>query len=876
LLLLALPPAATAEAPAGWVPRFALPASGLELERRTQPGSFYAVVGRRAAAFGYENRGLEAWAYPLKLVEDFRLSFRLEGYPLDIEGSDIAVSVRVRPEATTFTYSHPAFTVEQIIFVPLEEPAVVTLLDVKTVLPMTITGSFRPRLRLMWPAGLQTGDVSWDEKARLYTITEETKRFAAVIGSPSARELSLMPYQEEPRDLPVRFTIDVPLPAVSSHLVPIVFVGGLKGKEAAKADYQRVLASTRELYEGAVGHYRALQEQTVRVSTPDERLDAAFAWAKVGIDKGVVDNPLLGTGLVAGFRTSGESERPGFAWLFGRDALWSALAIDSYGDFPLARAALEFLRKYQRGDGKIPHEVSQSASLVPWFTDYPYPWNAADATPLYVIAQSDLWRASGDRAFLERAWDSILRAWRFTAATDTDGNGLVENTKFGHGWVEGGALYPPHEEIYLQGVWMEACLRLAEMAELLGDGALASEARGRAERTRAATEATYWLADRGFYGFATKRPPEKPPEAEPGPNRARRQSRLDELKTARFVDEDTVLPAVPMWWGLLDPLRAEAELDRLGGASLATDWGTRLLSDQSRLYDPLSYHYGSVWPLFTGWSAMAAYRYGRPHVGYQALMANVLLTYQGALGSVTELLSGDFDAPFTRSSHHQVWSEAMVVLPLMRGLLGLEAGAGGNRLLLAPQLPASWDRVRIENVAVAGLRFDVAVDRGGGRETIAVSPRGRSSGTASLRLDLAPAFPLDARVRAVSVDGASVPFRMHAVGDVQRAELQVPLPAAGVRVVFDYDEGTEVFVEPEPLARGASSQGLRLLQARAEGGALRLVLEGLAGRTYRLGVRSPRDLGPAEGVKVEKGALFVSFAGAGGAYVRREISLALR
>ncbi|HEY3120877.1 MAG TPA: amylo-alpha-1,6-glucosidase, partial [Vicinamibacteria bacterium] len=697
---------AAAQAPEGWIPRFAQPASGLELARRTQPGSFYAVTGRRSAAFGYENRGLEAWAYPLKLVEDFRLSFRLEGYPLDIEGTDTAASIRVRPEATTFTYSHPAFTVEQVVFAPIDEPAIVMLLDVKSVLPMTITGSFRPRLRLMWPAGLQTGDVGWDDGAHLYTIGEETKRFVAVIGSPSARELSLMPYQEEPRDLPVRFTIDVPAGAMASQFVPIVFVGGLEGKDAAKAVYQRVLGSARSLYETTVEHYRGLQERTVRVRTPDERVDTAFAWAKVGVDKGLVVNPLLGTGLVAGYRTSGESERPGFAWLFGRDALWSALAVDSYGDLALARAALEFLRKYQRGDGKIPHEVSQSAGLLPWFTDYPYPWNAADATPLYVIAQADLWRASGDRAFLERAWDSIVRAWRFTAATDTDGNGLVENTKFGHGWVEGGALYPPHEEIYQQGVWIEASLRLAELADATGDAALAAEARERAERTRAAVESTYWLADRGFYGFATKRPPEKPPEAEPGPNRARRQARLDELSAARFIDEDTVLPAVPLLWGLLEPGRAELELDHLGAAALATDWGTRLLSSQSRLYDPISYHYGSVWPLFTGWSGAAAYRYGRPHVGYQALMANVLLTFQGALGYVTELLSGDFDAPFTRSSHHQVWSEAMVVLPLVRGLLGLETRGGGRTLALAPQLPADWDHVAIENVAVGGARFD--------------------------------------------------------------------------------------------------------------------------------------------------------------------------
>src|SRR5262245_57269734 len=82
------------------VPLFARPASGLELGRPTRPGAFFDVVGRRSAVFGYENRALEAWVYPLKLIDDFRLSFRLEGYPLEIEGTDIASYVSVRPEAT--------------------------------------------------------------------------------------------------------------------------------------------------------------------------------------------------------------------------------------------------------------------------------------------------------------------------------------------------------------------------------------------------------------------------------------------------------------------------------------------------------------------------------------------------------------------------------------------------------------------------------------------------------------------------------------------------------------------------------------------------------------------------------------------------------
>src|SRR5437899_1786749 len=128
LLGLLASPLAAAE-PSALIPRFPMPKSGLELERPVRSGAFFDVVGRRSALFGYETRGIEAWVYPLKLADDFRLSFRLEGYPLDIEGTDVVASIQARPEATTLTYSHPAFTVRQILFAPLDEPGGLILLD---------------------------------------------------------------------------------------------------------------------------------------------------------------------------------------------------------------------------------------------------------------------------------------------------------------------------------------------------------------------------------------------------------------------------------------------------------------------------------------------------------------------------------------------------------------------------------------------------------------------------------------------------------------------------------------------------------------------------------------------------------------------------
>jgi glycogen debranching enzyme len=869
-------------------PKFTLKKSGLELERRTQAGTFFDVLGRKSAVAGYENRSLEAWVYPLKILDDFKLSFHLQGYPLDIQGTEALSNINVRPEATILTYTHAAFTIRQIIFAPLDEPGIIMLLDVQSVLPLTITASFRPRLKLMWPAGLMTGNLGWDEKAHAYYITEESRRFAGIIGSPTARDISVMPYQEEPRDVPIQFVIDVSQEMMKSHYVPIVIAGGVEGLEKAKQTYDRLLGTAASLYEKNVAYYGRLQNDTVQIETPDERLNTAFRWSKVGIDKGIATNPLLGTGLLAGFRTSGESERPGFAWFFGRDALWTSFALNSYGDFATTRMALEFLKKFQRSDGKIPHEISQSASLIPWFTDYPYPWASADATPLYVIAHADYWRASGDHDFLKANWESITKAYRFTAATDTDNNGLIENTKFGHGWVEGGALYPPHEEIYMQALWVEASRAIAELAPMMEDRGLADEALLNEERTRAALEKTYWLGERGFYAFSTSLPRTEIETADPGPNREVRQARMNELGKGRLIDEDTVMPAVPLWWEVLeDDERAQSEIDHLGGGAMLTDWGSRIISQKSALYDPLSYHNGSVWPLFTGWTAMGAYRYGRPHVGYQALMANVSLTYTSALGYVTELLSGDFNTPFGRSSHHQVWSEAMVATPVLRGLLGIEVTEGGGMLRFEPQLPADWNSVTVRNVRAGATQFDLTLKRTEGRKTIVITRRELEKQPHGARrrmtqLTIAPAFPLDAHITKVTLNGRPVKFELDQAGDRQFAEVFINNGLASNEVVFTYDEGTDVTIESEMLRPGASSQGLRILRSRADDGILRLTLEGLGGRSYSLKVFSPRRLGETSNVLTksanarEPQQLTISFDGSPGVYVRRELAIPLR
>jgi hypothetical protein len=279
---------------------------------------------------------------------------------------------------------------------------------------------------------------------------------------------------------------------------------------------------------------------------------------------------------------------------------------------------------------------------------------------------------------------------------------------------------------------------------------------------------------------------------------------------------------------------------------------------------------------------MGAYRYGRPHVAYQALMANALLTYVNALGYVTELLSGDFNAPFGRSSHHQVWSEAMVITPAVRGLLGIEIGAGGKELRFAPQLPANWDHIEARGVAAGDARYDLKLVRAAGRLTITITQTGSETALTSAlshrveRFTLAPAFPLDARVGKVTVQGRATQFEIKPEGDVQRAEVSLEARERSVEAVFTYAEGTDVYLVPESLVPGAESKGLRILRARADHDALRLLLEGLGGHSYYVRVRTPYQLGEADAVTMRTDArsdtqLIVAFEGPPDHYVRREL-----
>ncbi|MGH9741530.1 MAG: amylo-alpha-1,6-glucosidase, partial [Candidatus Acidiferrum sp.] len=793
----------------------------LELTRPVRPWEFLSAVGTQAGLLGNESGRMEAWIYPLKILRDFHLEFHVHGQVFPAES--LARTVIARPESSTVVYVGDTFSVRETFFVPVHQPGAVILLEVDTESPLEIEAVFHRDFQLEWPAALGGTYESWDEKLHGFVLGEERRKFEAIVGSPSgeyAREEYQTNYSESQES---SLRLGVTTKGKETKLV--VIAGSMSGLADAETTYQRLSSGYSQMLRESADYYRNYLSQTVSVELPDEQLQKAYDWARVSLVQGMVTNPFLGTGLVAGYRTSGDSQRPGFAWYFGRDSFWSSLALNAEGDFANTKTALEFVSKYQRADGKIPHEISQGASLVDWFKDYPYPYASADATPLYIIAANDYVTSSGDTAFAKEKWTSLWKAYQFLKST-YDAKGFPQNLGIGHGWVEGGPLLPVKTEFYQSGLGAEALRALSNLARLAGRADSSAALEKEFEKQQPLVNESFWIADKKRFAFA-----------------------LD--KNDKQVDQPSVLATVPMWFGLPSEAQAAAMIHQLADADQQTDWGMRIISNRSPVYSGGGYHYGSVWPLFTGWASVAEYRYHQEFPAYENLRANALLALDGSLGHVTEVLSGDYYQPLSTSSPHQIWSAAMVISPLLKGMFGLEKDATKKTLTFVPHVPADWTNFKIDNVRVGDSVLNLSYEKKLDEITLEVT---RAGGECSL--DFEPALPNTALVGRVDVNGHTQRFDQQISAEhhhlIMKFALKEGKNTVHIRVANDF--GVSYAFRLPKL--GAESSDLRILSEEMEDvtAPMELVMAGRAGATYELGVWNPGLIESVRGAELVKDA----------------------
>ena len=442
--------------------------------RETDPALPFSVVGPRGALLGSQDGHFEAWIFPWKIFNNMRISAQMQDYAVPIDVNSHAAEIEVHPNETTIVYSHANFTIRQIMMAPKKGPAdegVLVLYQIEAIRPMTLTFSFDPVMQRMWPAlSVDRPAPEWvpsGDGSGFYILHLNFPDHAAGLAMPGASPGILPPYQEKAATWPLQFVLHFDPARDRDKLYPLLFCMAETKQAAAKAALGASLAASGASLQSTVtqdlDYYNKLLQSSARLESPDAQLNAAFQWAIVAIDQlRVKTTPdLREEALTAGFVGSDDTARPGFGWFFGRDALWSLYAVNSYGGLETSRQELDFLASRQRNDGKIMHEFSQAADLVDWAA-LPYEWASADATLLFLMAANDYLSISGDTEFIAHLWPNLQRAWQFETSHDS-ARGIYTNES-GTGWVESWIPKMPYQEIYLASLDEQASTAMAHLA----------------------------------------------------------------------------------------------------------------------------------------------------------------------------------------------------------------------------------------------------------------------------------------------------------------------------------------------------------------------------------------------------------------------------
>ena len=407
---------------------------------------------------------------------------------------------------------------------------------------------------------------------------------------------------------------------------------------------------------------------------------------------------------------------PWFATMFGRDS-----AIAAYQSLLLnPRLACETLRvlaKYQGREsndwrdedpGKIPHEYRTGemtrAGEMPFG---PY-YGSVDATPLFLILLSETFNWTGDHALVEELLPAAHAALEWVENYgDLDGDGFVEYKRrsqkglTNQGWKDswdanmhrdGSVANPPIALVEVQGYCYEAQYRMSQLLRIFGDTARADKLRKSSTELAKKIEKSFWLPHESFYAMALdnqKRPLEVI------------SSNVGHLLFTRTITRD----------------RARLVVQRLMRDDMESGWGWRTLARSERVFNPLSYHRGSVWPHDNSLIA-----HGMALYGFRDEVKTIFTAlYEAALNfrdyRLPELFCGvqrhENDEPvhYPVSCSPQAWASGAFFL-LLTSVLGLRPSAARKELnIVNPMLPHWLDYLHVRNLRIGNSRVSLDFTR---------------------------------------------------------------------------------------------------------------------------------------------------------------------
>lgn len=411
---------------------------------------------------------------------------------------------------------------------------------------------------------------------------------------------------------------------------------------------------------------------------------------------------------------------PWFATPFGRDSIIAAYQSLSLNP-QLAVETLRVLAQHQgtkdnawqdEEPGKILHEYREGEMTLCGEMPFGPYYGSVDATPLFLILLSETYNWTADENLVRELLPAANRALEWIDRYgDKDGDGFVEYLRrspkglINQGWKDswdanmhrdGRVAEPPIALCEVQGYVYEAKYRMASLLRTFGDTQTADRLRREATELAKRFDKAFWMPEQGFYAMA-----------------------LDKDKKQLEVISSN--PGHLLFTRMLTRERARAVTQRFMNDDMFCGWGWRTLAQSEKVFNPLSYHRGSVWPHDNSLIAhgMALNEYREPAL-------QVLTTlYQAALEfrdyRLPELFCGvqrrtnDEPVHYPVSCSPQAWASGALFL-IVASVLGIRPSAQRKELnIVNPELPEWLEHLHLRNLRVGNSRVGLDFTRRGTR-----------------------------------------------------------------------------------------------------------------------------------------------------------------
>jgi len=289
--------------------------------------------------------------------------------------------------------------------------------------------------------------------------------------------------------------------------------------------------------------------------------------------------------------------------------------------------------------------------------------------------------------------------------------------------------------------------------------------------------------------------------------------------------EPSIMPSVLMY---LDSQKERYNeiLQNYSGEGYTTDWGVRMTSKYDEHYNPRAYHSGAVWPLYTGWVALAEYKNHRPLQGFSHVINNLNIYRDFALGYTEEVLNGDKYLP-SGVCPHQCWSETMVLQPIIEGMLGIRPDM--NQYGLLPNFPVTWDHISIENIRTGKYWFDMDMIR----EYKLTKYRFYSNGL-DLYMHFWPQLVTSGIIDSITLNGSSIEYLEQAEDHYKVLGINFPFLSDTAEVIIYHSGGISLIPPAQKAVPGKPSTGIRIIDTNWENNTYTVEVEGAPAQSYQL------------------------------------------